>query len=338
MWYSRGQILSYNKILNLCLTNRGGGKTFDMTCWAIDDFLKKEKQTMWVRRYNTELHGNDANPGILDHGAFFDGVRNEGLYEGVKLEIKGNMGYINDQPAIYFVALSTSRQLKSMNFHNVNKIIFDEFIIDKGRVTYLKNEVEVFLDLFETVDRMRDTTRAVLLANSITTVNPYFMYFNIKPKPDKRFTVQGEICVEIFADQEFVEKKKKTRFGKMVSGTRYGDYAIENKWLLDNDTFIEPKTPRAEFMLGMKYNGVMYGFWVDYRAGLIFVNRQYDPSSYALYCLQRDDHDANLLLIKSISDSKLVQRIVYAFQQGLLRFEDMQVKNQFYEFIGYFVR
>lgn len=338
MWYSRGQLLSHNRIINMVLSNRGGGKTFDMTKWAIDDFLRNKKQTMWVRRYNTELHGNDANPGILDNGAFFNGVIKEGLYKDVKLEIKGNMGYINDEPAIYFVALSTSRQLKSMNFHDVNKIIFDEFIIDKGRVTYLKNEVEVFLDLFETVDRMRDTTRAVLMANSITIVNPYFLYFNIKPDTDKRFTVQGEVCVELFTDAEFIEAKKKTRFGRLVSGTKYGDYAIENKWLADNDTFIESKTPRAEFMLGMKYNGVMYGFWVDYRAGFIYVNKQYDPSSYALYCLQRDDHDANLLLIKSLMDSKPLQRIVYAFRMGLIRFDDMQVKNQFYEFIGYFVR
>lgn len=330
MWYDRGQLLSHNKIINMVLSNRGGGKTFNMTRWAIDDFLRSGKQTMWVRRYQTEVDE------MLKNEKFFDAVRS--YYDGVTFSIKDGVGYINDVGAIYFVALSTSRQLKSNNYPNVNKIIFDEFIIDKGRVQYLKNEVEVFLDLYETVDRMRDTTRAVLMANSITIVNPYFLYFHIKLDTDKRFTVQGEVCVELFTDADFIAAKQKTRFGRLVNGTKYGDYAIENKWLADNDTFIESKTPRADFMLGMKYNGVMYGFWVDYKAGLIFVNRQYDPSSYALYCLQRDDHDANLLLIKSISDSKLVQRIVYAFQQGLLRFEDMQVKNQFYEFIGYFVR
>lgn len=330
MWYDRGQLLSHNKIMNMVLSNRGGGKTFNMTRWAIDDFLRNGKQTMWVRRYQTEVDE------MLKNEKFFDAVRS--YYDGVTFAIKDGVGYINDVGAIYFVALSTSRQLKSNNYPNVNKIIFDEFIIDKGRVQYLKNEVEVFLDLYETVDRMRDTTRAVLMANSITIVNPYFLYFHIKLDTDKRFTVQGEVCVELFTDADFIAAKQKTRFGRMVSGTKYGDYAIENKWLADNDTFIESKTPRAEFMLGMKYNGVMYGFWVDYKVGLIFVNRQYDPSSYALYCLQRDDHDANLLLIKTLMDSKALQRIVYAFRMGLIRFDDMQVKNQFYEYIGYFVR
>lgn len=339
MWYDKSLMLSHNKLLNMVLSNRGGGKTFHFTEWCISDFLKNGNEAIWVRRYANELSNKDTGkPGILDNNAFFKAMETEGRFPGVTLEIKGTTGYINGEPAIHFVALSTSRSMKSMNFPKVNKIIYDEFLIDQGRTTYLKNEVEVFLDLVETVFRLRDNGRAVLLANSITMVNPYFLFWNIKPNPDKRFTVKGQLCVELFTDEEFIAKKKKTRFGQLVSGTRYGDYSIDNKWLLDKATFIEDKTPDAEFMLGMKYNGVMYGFWVDYKVGLMFVNKQYDPSSYSLYCLTRDDHDTNLLLIKSLNESKRVQRIVYAFRNGLLRFSDMQVKGQVYEFIGYFVR
>ncbi len=330
MWYDKQQLLSHNKIMNMVLSNRGGGKTFHFTRWGIDDFKKNGNQCVWVRRYQTEIDEMVLN------GKFFDAVRE--YYPDDELTIDGNLGRVNGEVAFYFIALSTSRQLKSNNYPMVNKIIFDEFIIDKGRVTYLKSEVEVFLDLYETVARTRDNVRAVLLANSITIVNPYFLFWNIKPNTEKRFTVKGQVCVELFTDADFITMKQKSRFGQLVKGTRYSDYAIENKWLLDNDTFIEDKTPKAEFLLGLKYNGIMYGFWVDYSVGLIFVNRQYDPSSYSLYCLNKDDHEANLLLIKSLNDSKRVQRIVYCFRNGLLRFSDMQVKNQFYEFIGYFVR
>ena len=314
----------------MVLSNRGGGKTFHMTRWGIDDFKKSKRQCVWVRRYQTEIDE------MLLNGKFFDAVRE--YYPNDELTIDGNLGKVNGEVAFYFIALSTSRQLKSNNYPFVNKIVFDEFIIDKGRVAYLKNEVEVFLDLYETVARTRDNVRAVLLANSITIVNPYFLFWNIKPDTEKRFTVSGQVCVELFTDADFVAAKQKSRFGQLVKGTRYSAYAIDNKWLLDTDTFIEQKTKDAEFMLGMKYNGIMYGFWVDYRVGLIYVNKQYDPSSYSLFCLQKDDHEANLLLIKGLNDSKRIQRIVFAFRNGLLRFSDMQVKNQFYEFIGYFVR
>lgn len=333
MWYDKSALLSHNKIINFVLSNRGGGKTFHMTRWAIDDFKKNRKQCVWVRRYETELTGDN---GILLNDKFFDAVRE--YYPNDELKVEGHTGLVNGEVAIYFIALSTSRQAKSNNFPFVNKIIYDEFIIDKGRVTYLKNEVDVFLDLFETVARMRDNVRAVLLANAVTIVNPYFLYWNIKPNANKRFTVVGQICVELFTDADFINAKRNTRFGQLVSGTKYGSYAIENNWLLDNDTFIEEKTARAEFTLGIKYMGIMYGFWTDYNQGVIYVNKQYDPSSYSLYCITKDDHEANLLLIKSLTDSKRVQRIVFAFRNGLLRFSDMQVKNQFYEFIGYFVR
>ncbi|MBQ7770185.1 MAG: phage DNA encapsidation protein, partial [Clostridia bacterium] len=326
MWYDKAQLLSHNKIMNMVLSNRGGGKTFHFTRWGIDDYKKTGAQCVWVRRYQTEIDE------MLLNGKFFDAVRS--YYPNDELKIEGNLGLVNGEVAFYFIALSTSRQLKSNNYPLVNKIIFDEFIIDKGRVTYLKAEVEVFLDLYETVARMRDNVRAVLLANSITVVNPYFLFWNIKPNPQKRFTTQGQICVELFTDSDFIAQKKKTRFGQLVSGTRYGDYAIENQWLLDNSTFIASKTPTAEFMMGMKYNGIMYGFWIDYKEGLIFVNKKYDPSSYRLFCLTKEDHEANLLLIKTLNESRRVKQIVYAFRNGLLRFEDMQVKNQFYEFIG----
>lgn len=330
MWYDKSMLLSHNKILNMVLSNRGGGKTFNMTRWTIDDYKKTGSQCAWIRRYQTEIDE------MLMNGKFFDAVRD--YYPNDELKIDGNIGYINGEAAIYFIALSTSRQLKSNNYPFVNKIIYDEFIIDKGRVTYLKNEVEVFLDLYETIARTRDNVRAVLLANSITIVNPYFLFFNVKPDVNKRFTVSGQVCIELFTDADFVDAKKKSRFGQLVKGTRYGDYAIDNKWLLDNETFIEPKTPNAEFMLSLKYNGIIYGFWIDYKVGLIFVNRKYDPSSYSQYCLQKDDHDPNLLLIKSLTDCKPMQRIIYAFRNGLIRFEDMSIKNQFYEYIGLFVR
>ena len=255
MWYDKQQLLSHNKIMNMVLSNRGGGKTFHFTRWGIDDFKKTKRQCVWVRRYQTEIDE------MLNNGKFFDAVRE--YYPNDELTIDGSLGKVNGEVAFYFIALSTSRQLKSNNYPLVNKIIFDEFIIDKGRVTYLKSEVEVFLDLYETVARTRDNVRAVLLANSISIVNPYFLFWNIKPDTEKRFTVKGQVCIELFTDADFVNMKQRSRFGQLVKGTRYSDYAIENKWLLDTDTFIEPKTNNAEFMLGMKYNGVMYGFWVD---------------------------------------------------------------------------
>lgn len=335
MWYNRQEILSHNKLISFILSNRGAGKTFTFKDWCIKDFIKNGNQFIWVRRYETELKSKMVN-------AFFDDIRE--LYPNVELTVKNNVPMINGKQAGYFVPLSTSMKLKSVPFPHVNKIIFDEFIIDKSSFRYIQNEPELLLDLLETVDRKRDKTRLILLGNRISLVNPYFLYYKISPKLDKRFTTwkdgthREQIIIELFKDADFIKEKYDTRMGKLVKGTKYGDYAIENDSLRDNNTFIEAKTSTSMFMLYIKYNDNIYGFWVDFNKGLIYVNTQYDSYSYQGYCLQRDDHEPNILLIKSLANCKPIQRIVFAFQNGLIRFENVSVKNQFYEFIHFFLR
>lgn len=57
----------------------------------------------------------------------------------------------------YAMTLSTAQDLKSTNFSKVTSIIFDEFIIEEGQKKYyLSNEVVVFLNLVETIARLRD--------------------------------------------------------------------------------------------------------------------------------------------------------------------------------------
>ena len=72
-------------------------------------------------------------------------------------------------------------------------------------------------------------------------VNPYFTYFNVRPKANERFTMvqDGEQVVEIATNDEFIKEKKQTKFGILYKKTHYSDYAIDNKALLDSDTFIE---------------------------------------------------------------------------------------------------
>lgn len=328
MWYDKSQLLSHNKLFNFILGPRGDGKSYDMKKWCIKDFKKTKSQFIVIRRYREEL--DDCAK------AYFDDIRHE--FPDDELIVKGKNVFINGQLAGYFIPLSISIKKKSIPFPQVNKIIYEEFIIDKNNSRYLPQEVDTFLEFYETVSRLRDNVRAVFVANAISIVNPYFLYWNIKPDIRKRFTISEHIAIELIKDNEYTQAKLKTRFGQMMINTKYGKYAIEGEFLRDNDTFIEAKTPDSDFMLSIKYNGVNYGFWVDYQKGFIYVNNQYDPSSYSQYAITKDDHEPNLLLIKSLTSCKPIQRIVYAFQYGLLRFSDMQVKNQFYEFIGYFVR
>lgn len=322
-YYSNGDLLSYNKFLNFVLGNRGCGKTYNFKEWAIKSFLKTGKQFIYVRRYKNELK---------KIGQFFSDIAP--AFPDTKFEVKGKTAFINDKVAGYFVNLSTSAQEKSTAYPNVDKIGYDEFVIDKGNIRYLPNEVEIFLDFIETVFRSRDDGRVICFANAITMVNPYFLYFGILPKPNIRFQKGKQWVLEMVMNDEFIEAKKKTRFAQLIEGTQYSEYAIENQFLRDNDTFIEMRPPKASYRGAIKYNGFTYGMWVSLNNGLIYISEKANEDGGKVYCITKEDHTPNTLLLKAQMGLPMLKLLKEAFAYGLVRFDTMKTKNQMYEVYG----
>ena len=104
-YYDMSDLLSYNKILNFIIGQRGGGKTFGAKRWCINDFLKREKEFIWVRRFQTEIKPLKRN--------FWDDIIASGLYPEVEFAIKGDRLFINNKCCGYLVPLSGYQKVKS---------------------------------------------------------------------------------------------------------------------------------------------------------------------------------------------------------------------------------
>ena len=133
MYYDYDKISSYNATINMIITNRGFGKTYGAKKRAINKFLKKGEQFIYLRRYKSELKK------VKDK--YFEKVKQE--FPGHEFEIKGFTAYIDGKVAGYLIPLSTSLSEKSNEYPYVTTIIFDEFLIDNCYIRYLDNEVEV---------------------------------------------------------------------------------------------------------------------------------------------------------------------------------------------------
>ena len=229
----------------------------------------------------------------------------------------------------YALKLSTAQDLKSSNFNNVKTIIFDEFIIEEGQKKYyLKNEVFTFLNLLETIGRMRDI-RVFLLANSVTITNPYFLYFDLKlPYNSDIVTYKnGLILVQYMKNEEYKEEKKKSKFGQLISGTSFEKYAIDNQFIMDNTNFIEKKQGTSKFSFAFIYQGFTYGVWIDYKLGKIFISHDYDKNSPFLFSCSLDDHTDNTMFLKTARRYNCWKRLIENFELGNVRFENQQIKN-----------
>lgn len=313
--------LSYNALFNYICGPRGAGKTYGAKDYGIKHFIKTGKEFIYLRRYSKELKKVNT---------FFDDIRDD--YPDRKLDVKNGCFYCDGELCGHSKILSTSKIDKSTPFPNVDLIFFDEFIIDKGVYHYLPNEVEYFLEFYETVARLRDV-QVFFLSNAITITNPYFLYFDVKLPYGKDIHKRGEILIQYFVNKYLQKLKKESRFGSIIAGTDYGNYAINNEFLRDNDSFIEKKSGNCCFLFAFTYMDNTFGVWQNIKAGKMYVSFDYDKTRDIMYALTKQDHTPNTLLLTNIKNSVLFKRFLTQYSLGNVYFESQKIKNICYEVI-----
>lgn len=324
MYYDYSKILSYNAFINFLVGERGVGKTYGASKFVTKSFINKDEEFVYIRRFKSEL--GESVP------KFFKPLIDNNEFPEHELTTKGGKFLIDNKIAGYSMTLTTAQNLKSTNFPKVKNIIFDEFIIEEGQHHYLKNEVENFLGLIETIARMRDV-RIFMLANAVTITNPYFLYFdiNLPYNTDIKTYKDGLILVQYMYNPEYREAKAKTKFGKLTAGTEYSKYANENNFRLDNKNFIEKKTGTSRCSFGIKYKDNTFGVWFDYSVGKIFVSSDINTSQ--IFACTLDDHTPNTMLLSAIKDYTSWKTFIKNYKLGNVYYENIKIKNIVQELI-----
>lgn len=314
MYWSSQRAKSRDCLFNFILGARGTGKTFFKKHDAISAFLKTGEEFVYMRRYKEEFRNIDK---------FFEDI----MYRFPNHKFKYYQGkfYIDEKVAGYTMALSTAKINKSVSYAKVTTVIFDEFIVDKGYIHYLPDEVTNFLEAYSTIARLRDV-KVWFLSNAISISNPYFVYFNIELPYGSDIRVKDDILIELVHDDEYSNAAKQTRFGKIIQGTDYGAYAIDNKFLRDSSTFVEKKPATASYRFAVIYRDNRYGIWRDSVSALYYFSNDVDPSGILCYSITLDDHQPNTVLLKG-HGSSMFDRLLKAYKEGYVRFETVGLKN-----------
>ena len=322
MYYSRNDLLSYNALFNFVVGERGTGKTYQFKDWAISDFIKNKNQFVYVRRYKTEFK---------DIGNFFDDMIKK--YPEHEFSVAHGKFYIDKEIAGFYIPLSTSITKKSVAYPNVNKIGFDEFILEKSTLHYLPNEVNAFLGLYETIARDRNNVRVMFMANSVTLINPYFLFFDLQVSKTKRFWTfkNNDLVVELTDLLEFKEHKKQTRFAKIIDGTEFSKYSIEGEFTGDNYEFIQSKTPNSYYCFTLVYKGESLGVWCDSKLGLMFVSSKVDMTYPLKYAITTNDHKPNMIVLSNKYSREKIKVLTKIYEYGSLRYESLKIKSMMFE-------
>ena len=324
IYYDYSRILTYNAFLNILIGERGVGKTYGASKLVVKKAIQNKDQFAYIRRYKTELKKSVPK--------FFEALVEKDEFPNHSLYTKGNTFFLDDEPIGYAMSLSTAQSLKGTNFSKVKYIIFDEFIIEKGQQHYLPNEVENFLGLLETIARMRDI-KVFMLANAVTIVNPYFLFFNIDLpyNNDIKTYKNGLILVQYMKNEKYRKAKKESKFGKLIEGTEYESYAIDNTFRLDNKSFIEKKTGSSKCNFSFQYKEKIYGVWFDYKVGKIFVSYDYD--SEICFACTLEDHSPNTMFFSIAKEYNSWRNFIKNYKLGNVYFENQKIKQVCHELI-----
>lgn len=328
IYYNGGELLSKQRLFNYVVGNRGGGKSFYWKEKCIRDFLNKGEEFIWTRRYQSEI--KDTISQWADDIQF--------KFEGHKFECGKKYIKIDGKICGYVGSLSRANVIKSVPYPRVTKIILDEFIIDKGTLRYLPNEGEIFCDLVETIFRMRDEGHcAVCIGNAISIVNPHFLYWKLKPKLDKRFTLEDNeydsICIEMYTNEEFIKEKLKTRFGRAMMKKEYGKYSIENKFLRDNNSFLRSRGKKLVYAFSIVYEGVRYGVWNNFDDGSMYIDKVVEKNNDKILVVDMMELTEQCKFKKWQGWNVYLSTIKILFNEGQIFYDDIQTKHKMFEVI-----
>lgn len=323
LYYDPNKMLSYNRILNFIIGARGIGKSYAMKKYVTRRFIKSGKQFIYVRRYKDELKKISQ---------FFNDISKE--FPDHKLTVKGRQFFIDDKLAGWALPLSSWQSEKSNAYPDVETIIYDEFIREKDNSGYIPNEPEALLNLMDTVFRDREGTRCICMANAVTIVNPFFVYFNLLPNINKRYNAYDSVLIEIPDSADFSAERRKTRFGSLIDGTEYGEMSLDNTFTNDSQVFIERRSKDSKFVFSVIYKGMTMGIWVDPEAGILFLSNDHDPSTKYVFALSTEDLSENAMLMTGWKNNYYLKKLVRAFMNGYLRFDNQVLRNLGYEMFG----
>ena len=322
-FYRLGPILSHNGVVNMILGPRGDGKTFAAKEQAIRNAINKNEQFIYLRRYKTELAARTSF--FADIAYKFPDFKFSISGHEAKMQRPGSKEW---ETIGYFVALSNSQQKKSVAYPLVTLIIFDEFIIDRGAVHYLPNESKAFLDFYSTVDRYQDKTRALLISNTVSIMNPYFVAWGIRDTGTEWFKdPTGFVVVHFIRDSAFTDEVKKTRFGQFIEGTEYADYAIGAEFRDNTGALVKRKEEDFKYLATIETKTGIFSVWHNINTREFYAQEKRPKGGEVFWTLIPENMEEDKVLI--LRNNKMLGIMRAAYSRGRMFFDGPNSRNSF---------
>lgn len=243
---------------NFFIGGRGVGKTYS----TLNHLLKEKKIFIYLRTNTKELEiaANSNVFGVLDKRIKWRKLEDD-FYAIEK----------NEKLIGYGCALSTFKNIRGVNFENVEIIFHDEFIPEVSARRVIKNEADAFFNMIESVNRNRELLGHppilyIACANANNIYNPYFIALNIINNIEltlyegsNRFIdyERGLQVVMLQASNEYIEKKKQTALYKLTAGTDFEKMSLLNEFSYNDFSQVKKNVKIAGYIPILRIDNII---------------------------------------------------------------------------------
>lgn len=269
---------------NFFIGGRGVGKTYS----TLSHLLQCKKIFIYLRTSAKEL-------GIAADSNVFSVIDKRIKWRKLEEDFYGIEK--NNKIIGYGCALSTFKNIRGVNFENVEIIFHDEFIPEVSARKIIKNEADAFFNMIESVNRNRellghDPITYIACANANNIYNPYFIALKIINNIElalyegsNRYIdyERGLQVVMLKASNEYIEKKRQTALYKLTAGTDFEKMALDNEFSYNDFSLIKKNVKVVGYVPILRIDEIV--IWKkknqsEYvaRAGNIKIKNQYNTS------------------------------------------------------------
>jgi len=311
----------------ICTTNRNGGKTTYFNRLMVNRFRKTGAKFMLIYRFNYELD-NCADKFFKDiNGLFFPGMTmtSKPMARGTYHEL-----FLDDVSCGYAIALNSADQIKKLShfFSDTSAMLFDEFQSENNH--YCSDEVKKLMSVHTSVARGQGKqvryVPVYMLSNAVTLLNPYYIEMGIAGRLNSSVNfLKGDGWVlESGFIESASEAQKQSGFNRAFAGSGYVQYAAENVYLNDSQSFIQKMPGNGRYICTLKYEDKLYSIKEYAEQGIIYCDDHADASFPTRITLTTEDHDINYVMLKRNDVMLGVLRDL--FKKGCFRFKNLRCK------------
>lgn len=343
------KLLTYGRPWNFVTGSRSIGKSTNIACYFILDYIKNGHKFIYTRRTQDETM-------LTCRGFFSNAVKiindktefkiESFCYDGGNYWIKFKDKETQEQCGT-IVPLSQEQKFKSKDFSEYCNLVFDEFICQDatkylGSKSTPDREYRAVLSLYQTIDRgidrpFRNETRFFFLGNTATIYNPIFLSIGISGyiTSNARFIApKNKLWILERVDRVEATKDMESSFAFMLSDEEGRDYAFRNTGS-DNDDYIrKPPANNRLYISTLVRNGVKYGIWCDMNYTDYYIADFKDIGKPTI-SLDVSSHTENdLMMITQWREYPVIQTLIYKFKHNNLFYGNGKIKQEFFKYFN----